>query len=215
MSLAHRFIFVAAAAVAATVGDLLLLYVVSTALSDTIIVRPPGAALVVGAMLGAVGIPFYWFGYWLIAQSMVASRFAGARVIILCGALIGSIGAVIHAGTASAIRFDMAAGRPPLPPAEWLVSWGTPVLVCWVIVAAAAVVAAIVMARTALSSGSPIPRLVGFLNPVVITVALIVVGLESAMGRAYLVPAAPNVAHVLFFFLAAALAGSFDKPAEL
>jgi len=131
----------------------------------------------------------------------------------LCGALIGSIGAVIHAVTAFAIRFDMTAGNRPLPPSEWMANWGTPLLVCWVIVIAAAVVAAIVIARIALSSGSPIPRVLGVLNPVVISVALIAVGLESEVGQAFLVPAAPNIAHVLFFFLAAVTASSFGEHA--
>jgi hypothetical protein len=215
MSLSGRFIFVAAAAIAATAGDLLMLYVVETAQSDSIIVRPPGAALIVGGLLGAVGIPVYWFGYWLIAQSMVMNNLGGARVIVVCGVLIGSIGAMIHAVTAFAIRFDMVAGRAPMPPAEGVASWGAPLLVCWGIVTAAGIVAAIVMTRTALSSSSPIPRRVGFFNPVVLTIVLIGIGLGSATGRAYVVPAAPNIAHTLFFLLAAASADSFQQPARL
>lgn len=40
-------------------------------------------------------------------------------------------------------------------------------------------------------------------NPALVTVALVLAGLPSAMGGAFLVPAAPNLAHFVFFAVCA------------
>jgi len=213
MSLSNRFTYVVAAAVAAALGDLLMLYVVADAQLAGGLVRPPGVTLVVGAMLGVVGIPFYWFGYWLLARAMTPSHPVAARVVMCCGALIGSIGGLIHAVTAFGIRFQMIAGDPPLPPAEWVAHGGTLLSVAWIVVVAAAVTAGAVFAWVALAADTAFPRLLGLFNPVVLTVAIGLAGLGSAVGHAFIIPAAPNIAHVVFFSLAALLAGSSDARA--
>ena len=49
----------------------------------------------------------------------------------------------------------------------------------------------------------PLPRWLAFANPALLTLGIVFLGAASAVGRAFLVPAAPNVAHVVFFVLAA------------
>jgi hypothetical protein len=42
-------------------------------------------------------------------------------------------------------------------------------------------------------------------NPAVFTLGLVAAGQESVLGQAFLVPAAPNLAHVVFFALVATI----------
>jgi hypothetical protein len=50
------------------------------------------------------------------------------------------------------------------------------------------------------------PRWMALANPAFVTLAIVLAGTTSEVGRAFLVPAAPNVGHVVFFALAAATA---------
>jgi hypothetical protein len=47
-------------------------------------------------------------------------------------------------------------------------------------------------------------------NPWLVTLAIVLAGTPSEIGRTFLVPAAPNVAHVVFFALAAVTSTSVD-----
>jgi hypothetical protein len=63
-------------------------------------------------------------------------------------------------------------------------------------------VGSIVFATGVLAGRSSLPPWTVLASPAPLTIALVVLGAGSVLGRAFLVPMAPNVAHLLFFALA-------------
>jgi len=163
------------------------------------------AALWVGGLLGAVAIPLYAFGYRRAALIVAPAASATARVITLAGATTALVGAVIHALTAWHIfSSPQAPGSDPLTAVT-----DTPLLLAlWIIAGVSALAASILIARAAWRSQQ---RLVAMLNPALVSAVVAVIGTTVPSLRAYLAPAAPNVAHLVFFVacgLSAAAASS-------
>ncbi len=203
----------AAAALLATAGDFLLLSVVDGSGADPGIVR---TKLTIGAVFGVLTIPVYAIGYRALAD---LPGFGSARSIVRwCGVLIGLIGAFIHGLTAYAIYAAIESGvvsDAPTAMLEGATASSRVLIACWLAAATATVVASSALIASALSASSATPRALAVANPIVVTVVLVAVGLLSPWGRAYLAPAAPNVAHVVMFAAAAMSVRSFDSDATL
>jgi hypothetical protein len=184
----------AAAAIVATAGDLLMLLVANAARPELALPRPPPLALPLGAVLGVAAIPLYALGYRAVARGIERASPRRARLIRSCGLGAAAIGAAIHGATALAIR---SAGSGAAAPLDAVAQ--SPLLVA----AWTAAAALVVVASAAIAGAQAGPRALVWLNPAAATLVLALAGLPGELGRSFLVPAAPNLAHVVFFCAAA------------
>ena len=192
----------AVAAAVATVGDLFLLYVVNAQRAALELAAPPPWVLPVGAALGVLAIPFYALGYRGIAGALAARAPTRARIVQGAGAVTAILGAVIHGSTGRMIAHDLVSSDAALPPFEAMMAWNdSPLPALWAVATLLVVLASVAMVREAGEHGLPLT--VRIFNPVALTIAVGVVGLGSELGRSFLTPAAPNIAHGLCFVWAA------------
>lgn len=189
----------ALAAVAATLGDLLMLYVANSRRPDLLLPTVPEAFLWVGAVLGVVGIPLYALGYHAASRIVTVFSQGAGRGVFLLGGLGSLIGAVIHALTAVQIHSDLEAGAAAQDPLSSLAGWGPSILVLWALAGALVLSASVLFAWFVTNRRHSGSHLLGLANPALVTFALVGVGMSTPLLRSFLVPAAPNVAHVVFF----------------
>jgi len=196
---ARGFGLACAAAAAASAGDLALL-LVSTAPHFALVVPAPLAVLAFAALLGVAGIPLYALGYAAAARSVCANTPGAARLVRFAGAGAAAIGALIHGATALAIYDGLAlsSSGPALDPLQAVAR--SPMLVAlW----SAAGVCFVAANRPLLWRALRGPERWALANPLAVTLALSAGGAAFELGRMFLVPAAPNLAHVVFFALGA------------
>lgn len=186
-----------AAAAAASLGDLLLLWVGNSLRPELALARPPALVLPLGALLGVLAIPLYGLGYAAVARAIRPGSAALARLVLVCGVGAGAIGALIHGLTALEIRAGLASGAPAAAPVDAVAASGGLLVSSW-----AAATVLFLAASLAIAAARSAPRLARWLNPAAVTLGLIAAGLPSEWGRSFLVPAAPNLAHVAFFLAA-------------
>ena len=200
------FAIAAAAALVATVGDLLMLWVANALRPGFAIASPPPGALRLGAALGVVAIPLYALG-WAAAAARAAPALGGVTPWVMVAGIAGAtLGSYIHAATAWLIEGQMrsAATTPVEAPLATVMSAGPSLTVPWAIATLLVVFTSGALVFAA--RRGTVPRSWIAANPAVVTVVLALVGAPSELGRAFLVPAAPNLAHVVLF--ATALASS-------
>jgi len=202
----------ALAAFVATLGDLLMLYVSNSRLPELGLTAVPAAWLWVGAVLGVVGIPFYALGYYAASRILGAISRPAARAVFLLGSLGALLGAVIHGLTALQIHADLVAGAAARDPLSSIAGWGPALLALWALAAVFVIAASVLFGGSVARGGDPAAGLVGLANPAFVTIALVVLGMSTPLLRAFLMPAAPNLAH-LAFFGACAWAQRTSRPA--
>ena len=187
----------ALAAVAASAGDLLMLWVANARRPELGLPAPPDTVLWLGCALGVAGIPLYAFGYQGAAGLLRPAHQRAAQTVIAGGAFAAGIGAAIHGMTAAMIASALQSNAPAAPPLEEVAANGL-LVAMWLAAALAVVVASAVFAWCRRRD----PAL-ALANPAVVTVALVVLALPSEWLRAFLAPAAPNLAHLVFFLVCA------------
>jgi hypothetical protein len=184
------------AAAAATAGDGVLLRAGAGA---------PVAAnvLVAGSLAGVLGIPLYALGYRAIAAAC-PSPLAGA-LVARGGAVAGVVGGAIHGMTGLGVHLDRLAGVTPLTPADFVARHGAFLLPLWGLAALATVLASAAIVWSRLAGDTRVPATVAVCTPAVVTMALVGVAFVHPVPWAtdLLAPAAPNLAHVVFFGVAA------------
>jgi len=162
-----------------------------------------------------VAIPLYGLG-WAAATARAAPALGRvAPWVMVAGGLGGILGAYIHAATAWLVEEQArgAATTPIADPLAGVMAAGPRLLVPWALATVLVVAASAAMIYAA--RRGTVPRSWQLANPAVATVLLASAGATSELGRAFLVPAAPNVAHVAFFATALASCGRLDRrPAE-
>jgi hypothetical protein len=188
------------AAVLASIGDLLLLLVAHGA--RTVAGWPRASVLVAGHYLGVLTIPLYALGYRAASRSLPPWN---ARVVAALGAFGGVVGAAIHGITAVTLALE-----PPRAADAGTFAGLAPVaaylLPLWTIAAAAVLAASLAFALPVLRGDGAYPRWLAALNPVVLVLAIGAAASVSPWSRAIIAPAAPNLAHVVFFALVARFA---------
>jgi hypothetical protein len=184
------------AAVLASAGDLLLLAVangIAPALAAAGHLRP--AALVAGYYLGVLAIPFYALGYRDVGRRLPRPYGRLVTVLGACGALVA---ATIHGVTGMAIATLQAPSGGGVDTLRPVAAYLVPL---WTIVALATFVGSVAFALPVLRGESSYPRWLAVANPVVGVAAISACAAVSPTAAPLLVPASPNVAHVLFFAL--------------
>jgi hypothetical protein len=214
----------AVAALAASAGDVLLLWYASGGRPDLPMLPPiGGGALVAGHYLGVLAIPLYAFGYWGVAQAIRprrlpeggpsrsdpqtsgadrAARERAAQQVFLAGAFGAAYGAAVHGITAIAEHAGRGAAGPATP-ASILGPYFAFLGPLWIALAALALVGSVVYTRAVASGATLLPRRMALASPVALCALAALLAAPTPLGRALLVPAAPNVAHLWFFALAA------------
>ena len=187
------------AAFTATLGDLLMLYVSNSRRPELLLPAVPESCLWVGAVLGVLGIPFYALGYHAASRILGGVSKGTARAVFLLGSLGALLGAVIHGVTAIKIHADLETAAAAQDPLSSVAGWGPTILVLWALAAALVLAASVLFGWFVTRGGGSAPRLVGLANPALVTVALIAVGMSTPLLQSFLIPSAPNVAHVVFF----------------
>jgi len=187
------------AALTATFGDLLMLYVSNSRRPEFLLPALPEACLWVGGALGVIGIPFYSLGYHAASRILRNISKRAARAVFFIGSLVGILGAVIHGITALKIYADLEAGAAAQDPLLSVLNWGPIIIVLWALAAVFVILASSIFCWFAMNGGGLVPLLVGLANPALVTVGLSVVGMSTPLLRSFLIPSAPNVAHVVFF----------------
>ncbi len=147
--------------------------------------------------VGVLAILGYAVGYWQVACGLVGAGEAVARRVFVAGALMAGVGAVIHGMTGLTIRYETLGGGD-VPVARAIAA----LLPLWLLGLACGAVAAVAYIQAVLRGTTAYPRWMAAANPIVLPVAI--GGLSALVGervRAFVVPAAPNLGHVVFFGL--------------
>lgn len=186
-------------AVAASVGDLGLLWVAWAADGRHGVAAPPAGTLLVGHYLGVLGIPLYVLGYRALADGVRAGGTTAARVILALGAVGSVMGAVVHGLTGVLTATALRTGAALAPSDLFAMPEAAYLLPLWIIVGAALAVGSVVFAAVVGRGGTRFPRAMAGCNPVLVTVVISALALPFPRVAAFLVPAAPNLAHVVVF----------------
>lgn len=186
------------AALIATAGDLLLLDVAG----ETAVTRLDDSGLrrvLLGHYLGVLAIPLYAAGYWQISRAVAPAGAARARWMFYVGAYAAAIGAAVHGLTALGIAVSPVSGDPVAvlaPVADYLVA-------LWMLLGALALVGSALFATAVRTGHTPFTPWCAWLNPAVLVLAVAAAAVMCPALRPVVLPAAPNLAHVVFFGLAA------------
>jgi len=152
-----------------------------------------------GGTLGAVAIPLYGIGYRGASRMIAEASPRGARAVFALGVIGGLLGGVIHGLTALHIHADIQAGVVAGDPLSAVAGWGRGIRVLWATAALAVFAASMFFFWYASRAPDRARRWAAFSNPAFGTAALALAGTATPLLQAFLVPAAPNLAHVIFF----------------
>jgi hypothetical protein len=192
------------AAVVASIGDLLLLWVAAATLPTLGLPSPPPSALIAGHFAGVLAIPFYGLGWVALARPMAISQPRAAGLVRAAGLYGSALGAAIHGTTAAVLAAERGMAGMTIDAMAMVGRWAALLLPLWALAFVLVAVASFLWGRAALEGEAGVPRWTAWTNPVIGTLAIVVLGGATPLGRALLVPAAPNLAHVVFFVVLAA-----------
>jgi hypothetical protein len=119
------------------------------------------------------------------------------------GALGGALGAVVHGVTGHVIRVEELAGAPGADPLVVVAQHGAFLLPLWCALTVMTVAGSTIYARAVLGGRTAYPRWMALVNPTLLLVVTSVIAVPSLWLRAFLLPAAPNLVHIVFFVAAA------------
>jgi hypothetical protein len=189
----------AGAAIVASAGDLLMLWVAAATLPALALGTPPWWALPAGLFAGVLAIPFYGFGYAVLASALPASDRRATLLVRVAGFGGGALGSAIHGITGTALAADLGAPGAAVAPLALVGRWGTTLVPLWLLAAGLVLLASVVWARRAWRGHAGVPRWAAFANPALGTVAIAAAGAATPLLQTVLLPAAPNLAHAAFF----------------
>lgn len=190
------------AAVTATGGDFMLLLVGNSMRSDSQLQQPPAIVLTLGGLLGCLSIPLYALGYAALARVIGSTKPVPARIIRIGGIVFAALGAFIHGLTWLTIRDSAPSGSGSTTPLDAIAATGGLLLDAWIVASVLLLIVAIAIAWSGLVRPRAISVWPALFNPVVITLLIGASGAATEFGRSFLVPAAPNLAHIVFFVAA-------------
>ena len=196
----------ALAALVATVGDLILLYVANASREELGLPRAGASWLWLGGALGVAAIPFCALGYWSASRVVDGASVRGARALFVSGAAGAVLGSIIHGLTAVEIAAHLDAGDPGSDPLASLAAGGPALPVLWALASLLVLVASVLFAWFVGRGSTAAPRCAAVANPALVTLVLAASGLPFLFLRSFLTPAAPNLAHLVFFAVCSRIA---------
>ena len=187
--------------VLAICGDLLLLLVVNSLRAGMPVQQRSITILAMGGLLGCLSIPLaYALGFAVMARVIRPIAKTIAAIILFCGIGGAIIGPIIHGMTWMSIRSAIITGAiSSSSPMEAIVEQGGILLNVWIIGVVLLLVISILIVWSDIRRPRAIPLWLAFLNPIVLNLLIGTLGSFSEIGRSYIVPMAPNLAHLGFF----------------
>lgn len=161
--------------------------------------HPSGIALAIGGLLGCVSIPLYALGYAELSRAIRLTTPIPAAIVLIGGTAFAALGAFIHGLTWVTIRNSALAGTTSTAPLDAIAASGGALLGAWIAASVLMLVVSIAIAWSGVFRPRAIPVWLALFNPVSITLLIGAAGATTAVGRSFLVPAAPNLAHIVFF----------------
>jgi hypothetical protein len=201
ISLARHAQVAALAALLASAGDFMLLYVANAQREDLGLPPAGPAWLWLGGALGVLFIPLYALGYRAASRLVAPASSPAAQILFVSGAVAAFLGSLIHGLTAAYISADLEAAVPGRDPIESVLSWGVLLPALWGLAALLVLIASGLFLWFVSRGATHAPRSAALANPALVTVVLSAVGLPFVLFRAFLTPAAPNLAHLVFFLV--------------
>jgi hypothetical protein len=192
------------AAVIASLGDLLLLWVTAATQPSLGLPAPPSSALIVGHFAGVLAIPFYGLGWVALARPMGGAQPRAAGLVRATGLYGSALGAAIHGTTAAVLAAERGMAGVTIDAMAMVGRWAALLVPLWALAFVLVGAASLLWGRAALEDQAGVPRWTAWTNPVIGTLVIAMLGGVTPLGRALLVPAAPNLAHIVFFAVVAA-----------
>ncbi|MBI1817266.1 MAG: hypothetical protein HYR72_20025 [Deltaproteobacteria bacterium] len=187
------------AALLASIGDLLLLHVAQLGPEDCGIARMAcWPELLTGHYLGVLTIPLYGIGYWQVSRGLGANDWR-ARWVFALGAYASALGGAVHGLTALIIRASPADPNAPGDPFAALAPYAPYLLPLWLLLGVLALAGSALFTLVILTTRTAYPRWFAFANPVVLVALASLATLPAPAIASYVIPAAPNLAHIVFF----------------
>ena len=121
---------------------------------------------------------------------------AWSRWIFPIGVYAGAVGAAIHGVTAVLIETNLTGGGGGSP---WAVPHILYLAPLWAMVFAAMAAASILFGIAVIRGGTGLPVSATLLTPAPLVLVIAVAATPVPAAAAYLAPAAPNLAHLIFF----------------
>jgi hypothetical protein len=187
------------AAVVASAGDLLLLWVAATTRPALGLGSAPTWALGAGHLAGVLAIPLYGLGWAAVARPLAAARPRDAAIVRGAGMYGAALGAAIHGITGAVLAAERGIAGWVIEPLAVVLRWGTLLVPLWALATLLVLAASWRWTRAAWHDAAGVPRWTAWTNPALGTIALGTAGAVTPIGQALLVPAAPNLAHAVFF----------------
>lgn len=206
MTARRMFSIAATAALLASAADLMMLGTLGPSSLRSGV--SPELLLAVSGVLGTVAIPFYALGYAAIARSIDAPYLGLRRVVTASGIAVGVAGGTIHGATAILMYRARVAGAAWEDPVGDALGSGILLPALWVLAVAASLWAAAAIVYAALAGSCGLARVAVTLNPPLVTLLAVVAAAAIGSHAMRLAIASPNLAHALFFSVAAANVGA-------
>lgn len=180
-------------AFAAVVGDVMMLGVAL----DYLRIETPWTELqlLVGSLLGLLLIPLYYLGYRALVQTY---PFWQRTLFLFLAGIVAGCGALTHGLTGLDIHQALSSGALTRPPLQ---AFAEPSLLtmCAALSAIACLAASVIIVVTDAQAATKPMRPIPFANPVLGTIVLTAASVPLGTAGEFLGPAAPNIAHFVFF----------------
>lgn len=158
--------------------------------------------LVRAGLLGVFAIPLYAFGYWQVSAVLSPAAPRLALWLLISGAWAGAVGAAIHGMTAAGIAAGgVLPGASQLDPGALVPYLDS----SWTAAAVAVAVASFCFGFTVAAEPTPYPRWTIILAPLGSALLIALLAFPFEIGHTRILPAAPHLAHGLFFTLSTAI----------
>jgi hypothetical protein len=192
------------AAAVASAGDLLLLLAANAGRPEAGALPPPSeGVLVLGHYLGVLAIPLYALGYRQVAAALATGSPRIARWVFGLGAYGSALGGSVHGLTALLISTQRRTDTPLADPLAFVAHAGPYLLPLATLVMATLLAGSILYTVAVLRGGTALPSWMAAASPALLVAILGTLAWPSLALRSFVVPAAPNLAHVIFFALVA------------
>lgn len=183
-----------ACSVAATLGDFGELWTANAGRPELELTAPPSWLIVPATLVGALGIPFYAFGYHARARCALDAAPRLARGLSASATVFAVLGGMVHLVTGVQIQAQAGGIASGLDPLRGILASGPIVVTLWALALLAFFVTAGLEAGLPQSPGERLR------NPLVGTVLIsLAASLLPLPWRDIVGPAAFNIAHVVFF----------------
>ncbi len=171
---------------------------------------PLAAILWAGALLGTVVIPLYALGYSKVARLVRPHSSKLGWFLAISGTGTAVSFAWVHVFTALVISESLVPAVAGVEP-EGLTFFQAGLAIGLIPATVFVTTVSIAIFVAASTRVRALPRWLALLNPAAATIVLALVALPLEIGRMFLLPSAPNLAHLAFFASALAVPGLTRK----